>query len=169
MQYVWNCFWLVVPILLMNALLMQRLPRAYQSEVFGRGIPRWIGAGENLFRTAVFTLPLLMPLRVATPGQKIGLALYLTGVAVYFLAWGMQIRHPQTAWSASRAGFLAPAYTPSLWLAGIGLIGDSLYAGAAYRSWMYLALSAAFLAFHNAHAWMVYLREAGAGPVQVKL
>jgi hypothetical protein len=34
MGYIWNCIWLTIPILLLNVLLMNRLPKAYQPEVF---------------------------------------------------------------------------------------------------------------------------------------
>jgi hypothetical protein len=103
-------------------------------------------------------LPLLMPLGMATSGQRIGFAVYGIGVVLYCLSWGVQIRYPHSSWSASRLGFLAPAYTPAVWLAGIGLVGDSLYLPVAYSRWVYIALSAAFLVFHNAHAWIVHAR-----------
>lgn len=34
---------------------------------------------------------------------------------------------PQSAWSMSRAGFLASAHTPLVWLVGLGLTGGRLY------------------------------------------
>jgi hypothetical protein len=70
----------------------------------------------------------------------------------------MQIWFPLSPWSQSPLGFLAPAFTPALWLAGIASIGRTLYFGDFYRPWMFLALSLVFLAFHNAHAWTVYSR-----------
>ena len=136
-----------------------RLPNTYQRPIFWHDIPFWIAAGENLTRTAVFVSPLLMPLHIGRSRHSLGLTVYTFGLLVYLLAWMMQIWYPKTQWSAGRAGFMAPAYTPLVWLAGIGLTGDSLYAGGVYRSWMYLALSAVFLGFHNAHAWIVYSRH----------
>jgi hypothetical protein len=158
MRYLFNCFWLLIPILLFNVLLMRRLPKAYQPDVFWRSIPAWIGFGENALRIFVFVLPLFMPLRVSSPGQSIGFALYAAGLILYFRSWSMQVRRPQSPWSLSRWGFMAPAFTPLIWLTGIALIGDSLFVPVRYSPWVYIALSVAFLAFHNLHAWIVYSR-----------
>lgn len=158
MRYLGNCFWLLAPILVWNGLLARRLPKPYRRDEFWRDIPWWLAAGENLLRIPLFLLPLLMPLDLATSGQRIGLALYAIGVALYCVAWGLQIRYPHSSWAASRVGFLAPAYTPAAWLAGLGLIGRSLYLPVGYSRWEYLALSAAFLAFHITHAWIVHAR-----------
>ncbi len=158
LHYVWNCFWLIIPVLVMNGLLMGKLPNIYQPEVFSDHIPIWIVVGENAFRTATVLLPLLMPLQVGRPGQKAGLALYLAGLVIYFASWAMQIWIPQSAWSTSRWGFMAPSYTPPIWLVGIALVGDSLYVPFPYTPWIYIGLSAAFLAFHNLHTWIVYSR-----------
>jgi hypothetical protein len=163
LYYAWNCFWLIAPVLLMNALLMRKLPRMYQPEVFSDRIPAWITAGENTFRIITFALPLLMPLRIVRQGQRIGLAVYLAGLALYFAAWAMQIWFPQNAWSMSRWGFMAPSYTPLIWLIGIGIVGDSLYFSAPYAPWIYITLSATFLVFHNLHTFRVYTRAHSAG------
>ena len=161
MTYACNCVWLIVPVLLLNALFMKRLPKGYQPEEFSRDIPGWLGVGENGLRPAVFFLPVLMRLSAATAIQKAGWFLYLSGLVLYSLAWALQIRYPDSAWSVSRWGFLAPAYTPLLWLSGIALIGDSLFVPVRYSSWTYLGLSLVFLAFHNSHAWRVYSRLRG--------
>lgn len=161
-QYAENCAWLIIPILLLNAALMRRLPKAYQPEVFERDIPTWLTVAENIFRVLVFALTLFMRL---DPTRKIGLTLYGIGAAVYALAWVAQIARPQSAWSTSPWGFLAPGYTPVLWLAGIGLIGNTLFLPIPYSPWIYMALAAAFLAFHNTHAAIVYRRNyAASGP-----
>jgi len=156
--YIWNCVWLMAPVLLLNVLLMKKLPAAYQPEVFWRDIPMWIRAGENALRAAIFVLPILMPLRVIRAGQEIGLLLYCLGLILYFTSWSLQVWFPKTRWSASRWGFMAPSYTPLIWLAGIALIGDSLYLPLPYSPWVYVALSVVFLTFHNLHVWIVYSR-----------
>ena len=150
--------WLMVPVVWMNLALASRLPEAYQPAVFWRNVPRWIAVGENLSRILVFVGPFLMPLQIVDSRQRAGLALYAVGVPVYFLAWAMQIWFPRTRWSQGMLGFMAPSYAPAAWLAGIALIGETLYAGQVYRPWMYLALSILFLVFHNAHAWLIYCR-----------
>jgi hypothetical protein len=54
---------------------------------------------------------------------------------------------------------MAPAYTPIVWLLGIGMIGDEFFLpGVAFKPWMYWALSALFLVFHNLHTALVYSR-----------
>ncbi|MBV8049619.1 MAG: hypothetical protein JOZ80_00440 [Acidobacteriaceae bacterium] len=138
---------------------MSRLPKLYQREVFWRDIPAWIRLGESIFRGIVFVFPIFMPLQLTRPSQAIGLLLYCTGLFLYFFSWSMQIWYPRNPWSDSRWGFMAPSYTPLVWLTGIALIGDSLYLPIAYTPWVYVALSLAFLVFHNLHTWIVYSQK----------
>ena len=158
LTYLANCLWLLLPILLWNVIFTAKLPHSYSADLFDKDIPTWLAGGENFFRLVVFIFPLLMPLRIATGTQKLGLGLYLGGTLLYFLSWLALIYFPQSAWSTSAAGFLAPAYTPLIWLAGIGLIGNSLYIDTPYHPWMYVTVSAIFIAFHLTHALTVYLR-----------
>jgi hypothetical protein len=97
-----------------------------------------------------------MPLRIETQSQQLGLWLYIAGTAVYFISWLAQMYFPQSAWSLSVWGFLAPAYTPLIWLVGIGLIGSTLYFSSPYRSWMYIVASVIFVGFHLSHAMAVF-------------
>jgi hypothetical protein len=142
-----------------NGLFSSKLPRSYSTEVFDKDIPAFLSAGENVFRLFVFILPLLMPLKVETETQKLGLSLYIIGTVVYFLSWLAQIYIPQSAWSLSAFGFLAPAYTPLIWLTGIGFIGSTLYFASPYQSWMYIALATVFVSFHLSHATTIYFRN----------
>jgi len=159
MNYLLNCMLLILPIMAWNVIFANKLPRAYLAEIFEKDIPPLITNGENIFRLLVFILPLLMPLRIETQTQKLGLWFYLTGTAIYFISWLAQMYFLQSAWSLSAWGFLAPAYTPIIWLVGIGLIGSELYFSSPYRSWMYIALSSIFIAFHLSHALTVYARN----------
>ncbi len=158
--YLFNCIWLIAPIMLFNVLLANRLPAPFQMDNFWKDIPAVLGTGENVLRGLVCFLPALMPLSVATRVQKAGLWIYAIGVLVYFLSWTAQILWPQSAWSTSWIGFLAPAYTALFWLVGIGLLGDRLYFQSPYRSWMYLGLAGVFIAFHVTHTWTVFARLA---------
>ncbi len=54
-----NCFWLIVPVLLWN--LLFTLPGKYSPGIFWHNIPPLIAYGENIFRTVVILFPLLMP------------------------------------------------------------------------------------------------------------
>jgi hypothetical protein len=159
--YLCNCFLLLLPVLVFNLLLAKKLPAAYQADVFWSNIPQAISVPENLLRMAVMMLPVFMVLQLSRPSQKLGLALYLFGLAVYFASWTILIASPQSAWSRSAVGFMAPAFTPAIWLCGIGLIGDRLQSSAVpYKPWMYWTVSAFFLLFHNLHAATVYGRRA---------
>jgi hypothetical protein len=157
-RFVASCGLLTLPILLWNAAFTHYLPPALGSSEFWRGIPPAVTLGENGFRFAVVLLPFLMPLDLSTAAQRRGLWLFAGGMLVYFAAWIPLMLAPEAPWSTSSIGFLAPAYTPLLWLAGIGLIGRRLYWPSPYRPWIYIALSCAFVAFHTTHAAIVYAR-----------
>jgi hypothetical protein len=88
-----------------------------------------------------------MPLRWDTSQSKIGIAVYLIGLVVYFASWVPLMVAPTSTWSNSLIGFLAPAYTPLLWLVGIYLIGGW---------WPYLVLSLVFVSVHIGHWIQVY-------------
>jgi hypothetical protein len=55
-------------------------------------------------------------------------------------------------------GFMAPAYTPLLWLSGIGLIGNAFYFNLPYRRCLFIFTSLVFLSFHNFHTLTIYFR-----------
>jgi hypothetical protein len=150
---------LLLPIMAWNIIFSSKLPGMYSPEVFWKNIPPFVATGENIFRLAVFILPVLMPLRIETQSQKLGLWLYIIGTLIYFLAWLAQMYFPQSTWSLSAWGFLAPAYTPLIWLIGIGLIGSTFYFSSPYRSWMYITFSVIFLGFHLSHALTIFTRN----------
>ncbi len=158
-DYLLNCLLLLLPIMVWNLIFASKLPRAYSDGVFSKDIPSFIANGENIFRSIVFILPILMPIKIESQSQKLGMWLYIIGTVIYFGSWLLQIYFPQSAWSLSVFGFLAPAFTPLIWLIGIGLIGRTLYFSSPYRSWMYVILSIIFLGFHLSHALIVYLRN----------
>jgi hypothetical protein len=158
LKYALNCFILLIPIFLWNMLFTTSLPRGYSIEFFWQDIPPIVGTTENVLRIIAFFLPLLMPLTIETSRQKIGLGIYLAGVAIYFLSWVLQIYSPESAWSSSLFGFLAPAYTTVIWFIGIGLIGDGLFVKVPYKSIIYIAISTVFVVFHTTHAYIVYTR-----------
>ncbi len=158
LTYALNCFILIIPVFLWNIFFAASLPRGYSREFFEEDIPPTIVSAENFLRIVAFFLPLLMPLTIKTTGQKIGLGIYLAGLAIYFLSWTMQIYNPDSTWSSSLVGFLAPAYTSMIWLIGIGLIGNELFINIPYNPIIYIALSAAFVVVHTGHAFIVYKR-----------
>ena len=158
LSYLTNCILLLVPIMLWNIVFSEKLPAAFGQDSFWKAIPPFIAGGENFFRLLAFMLPAFMPLRISTATQKLGLSLYVLGVLIYFGSWLLQMYFPLSVWSLSAAGFLAPAYTPLIWLVGIGLIGRELYFPIPYKEWVYITISIIFAAFHISHTWIVYSR-----------
>jgi len=158
--YLANCFWLLLPILAFNAIFAKYLPPQYQSASFWNNIPAWIAIPENLLRLPVFLLPVMMRFPVSSLRRTLGLALYIAGTSIYFAAWAMQIAFPESSCATSILGFMAPAYTPILWIVGIGLIGNTaIFHPLPYQPWIYFSLSGLFLVFHNLHTWLVYTRQ----------
>jgi len=157
-KYSLNCFLLTLPIMVWNIVLTNKLPKDFQSEIFWKDIPVFLTYGENISRTVVFMLTLLMPLSISTITQKKGLFLYVGGTILYFASWLGLIYFPNSGWSNNVFGFMAPAYTPLLWLTGVGLIGNSFYFNLPYRRWFFILTSFIFLIFHNFHTITIYFR-----------
>lgn len=157
-KYLFNCFLLTLPIMIWNIVLTEELPPDFQPEIFWKDIPEFLTYGENISRTVVFMLSLLMPLSILTITQKKGLFMYIGGAILYFASWLALIYFPNSRWSNNIIGFMAPAFTPLLWLIGIGLIGNSFYFKLPYRRWFFISISILFLVFHNFHALTIYYR-----------
>ena len=154
-----SCGLLLLPVFVWNAMFMGSLPPAYQADEFWRDIPAILGSVENTLRLLVFALPFLMPLNIETARQRSGLTIFITGNLLYFASWLALMLEPQSWWSHSALGFLAPAYTPMIWFAGLAMSSNRLFWGSFYRWWMYLAISGIFLSAHLVHAVIVYLRN----------
>lgn len=158
LKYGSNSFLLVIPALVVNLFWASRLPPEWQFDVFWKDIPPVIAYGERIASLVVNILPVIMPLSISTLRQKKGLVVYLVGMLAYVAAWIMMVYFPQSAWSMSLIGSTATAWTPLVWLIGIGLIGDSFYFSLPYKPLYYILPSSIFLAFHFSHALLVYLR-----------
>ena len=140
-----NCVWLLIPVLGWNAIFSSKL--AHLAFEYDEAVPKWVLLTENIFRAVVMIVPLMMPLRWDSPQATIGIIVYLIGLVVYFTTWLPLVYAPDSAWSNSLAGFLAPAYTPLLWLTGIGMISNW---------WPYSLISFVFVGVHVGHWWQVY-------------
>lgn len=159
LKFLFNGFLLIIPILIWNGIFYSRLPAQYQPEIFEKGIHPSISFGENILRVVIFGLPLLFMIGFSTKTQQLGLGLYLAGVIIYFLSWLPLMFAPDSAWSTSLLGFMAPAYTPMLWMVGVALFGDSFYFSLDYKPLYYLIPAALFSVFHCVHAAIVYVRN----------
>jgi uncharacterized membrane protein len=163
-RYLASCGLLTVPILVWNAVFTRYLPPALASSDFNRDIAPLLLFTENTLRLAVMVVPFLMPLDVVNAVQRRGLWLFVVGALLYVVTWVPLMVAPESAWSTSRVGFLAPAYTPLVWLAGLGLTGGRLYGSLPFKPWMYLLLAGAFVAVHVAHANLAYTRTYATRP-----
>ena len=162
-RYLANCGLLLVPILVWNVAFARYLPPALTSD-FNRDIPAPLLLTENVLRLVVMVVPFLLPLDVTSPGQRRGLWLFVAGALVYATAWIPLMVAPESSWSKSRLGFLAPAYTPLVWLVGLGLTGRRFFWSVPFEPWMYLLLAGAFVMVHFAHAHLAYQRARAALP-----
>ena len=115
-----NTFWLLVPILVWNLVFASRL--AHPGFEADENVPQWLLITENVLRGVVMLTPLFMALNWDSTQSKAGWVVYGAGMLVYFASWIPLMVTPESAWSNSLVGFTAPAYTPLLWLVGIGLI-----------------------------------------------
>ncbi|MCY7293156.1 MAG: hypothetical protein LH615_13340 [Ferruginibacter sp.] len=155
-KYFFNFFILTIPILIWNILLTNKLPETTKPEILLQNISPFLIYGENIIRVTVFALMVFMPIQISKKIQKQGLLLFLFGTLLYFASWLVLIYYPDSLWSKSTFGVLSPAYTPLLWLIGIGLIGDSFYFNLPYNRWIFISLSIVFLVFHNIHTYKIY-------------
>lgn len=153
-----NGYMPIIPILVWNALLVSKLPSVFDPKSFNSGIPAVILVGENLFRAIVFLLPLFFKLNISTSNGKIGLLVFIGGTLLYFVSWLIQIIVPNSALATSLLGFLAPAYTPIIWLIGLSLMVESYYFKVTYSKWHFILPSIAFSIFHIFHTIHVYNR-----------
>ena len=154
-KYFLNCFLLLVPIFTWNIYFINYLPIKYSNDNWN-DIPPIIEYAENIFRFFIFVSPVIMVLSLKTKSQKIGLGLYILGVIIYFLSWSAHIYFPETVWSKSILGFMAPAYTTIIWFIGIGLIGKNSFFKIPYMSVFYIFISVCFVIFHSLHPYLVF-------------
>jgi hypothetical protein len=70
-------------------------------------------------------LPLFIPLQVDDRLSQTGLWVFILGILVYFVTWLPLILSPDSGWSTSAVGLLAPRLTPLLPFLGIAVIGHN--------------------------------------------
>lgn len=158
-KYLLNCFILALPVLAWNLAFTDKLPALFQPAIFREDIPTWVQLAEDISRSLLFLIMLLFPLQITTTIQKQGLMIYITGVALYFTSWLLLIYFPNSSWSCSLTGFLAPAYTPMIWLAGIGMIGGKPFIHLPFLRQSYLVIVIVFTIFHCGHTYLIFSRN----------
>lgn len=135
-----NCLWLILPLIIWNLVFGPKLsdPRLTSDA----NSAAWQLFAENGARIFVFVLPLLIPLQLRDGMSKAGLAVYIIGTLIYFASWLPLMFAPQSVWSQSAVGALAPFTTPLIVFWGIALIGGS---------WGYGLVSILFIILHAWH------------------
>lgn len=154
-KYILNCFLLLIPIFIWNIYFIDSLPIKYSNNNWN-DIPPFIEYAENILKFILFVSPVFMVLSFKTMSQKIGLSLYIFGVIIYFLSWSAHIYFPESVWSKSIFGFMAPAYTTIIWLIGIGLIGKNSFFKIPYISIYFIIISICFVIIHSLHPYLVF-------------
>lgn len=157
-NYIKNCFWLLVLPLVWNVLFMSDLPANYVPNSVWDSIPPSLELTEHVLRIITFLLPLGMALSFKSRSQKVGLAIYTIGVLVYFMSWYIQMTQPNSLWSQSLLGYAAPAYTPLIWLIGIGLIGETSFIKSIPLRTLYFLFVGLFISVHTYHAYLAHLQ-----------
>jgi len=152
-DYLLNCFLLFIPVFIWNAVFFKKLPDYYQPAVWDR-IPKALDVSENILRYLSFFIPILFRIDFGTGVQVTGLVLYLAGLAVYFTSWVVQMNRKHGRVSKSPVFRMAPAYTTSIWLTGIGLIGRQSPVAHLRTAWF--LIMAAFIIVHTYHSYLVY-------------
>ena len=154
-KYNTNSFILLLPIFIWNILLIDHLPIAFAEPIFTHRIPSVLLYSENITRIIVFILPLFMQFSSRSRGQKIGFSLYIGGVVIYFSSWIALIIAPNTWWSNSHVGFMAPAYSTLIWFIGIGMVDKKRFPKSKIINQSYIIVSTVFVILHTIHCYLV--------------
>jgi hypothetical protein len=149
-----NGFLLTLPALVFSVSLMAILPNAITPAQFNEGVPKALIAAERVARVFVFGMPLFFSIGFSSITQRVGLAAYLLGLALYCSTYWVQNFLPQSAWSSSVYGFAASAYTNAFWMIGLGLLGEKFYFPKRfkYRPVFYILPATLFVILHTTHA-----------------
>jgi len=123
----YNAFLLFIPILIWNGLLFHKLPQSIKSDP--KEMPRYLFRGETILRVAVFGFPFLIPLNYNSDFFYRGLTLYTIGLVIYYSSWLPLMIKPESNLTKKLIIWTAPAWTPSIFLAGITILSESLVYG----------------------------------------
>jgi len=85
-KYIFNCFFLTIPILIWNILLTDRLPQITKPEMLIQNISPFIIYAENIIRIVVFTMMAFMPIKYQKQFNG-------RGCYYFFLEHGYILRH----------------------------------------------------------------------------
>lgn len=155
MEYFFNCFLLLIPIVIWNTLLYKKLPDFYQPKIWDN-IPKSIDVTENILRFLSFLLLFLFKINFETTIQRTGLLIYLAGLLMYFSSWYIQISIKTINMKKILLFRAAPAYTTIFWFIGIGMIGKYSFINVPYLKTIYYFIIIAFVGIHTYHSYIIY-------------
>jgi hypothetical protein len=134
-----NGLWLVLPVLLGNAVFAGALPEVYSVD---DGVPTWLLVLEWATRLAVFCAPLLMVVSLSGQVERLGAGLYAIGLIAYAGAWALVIAGGDAFVASHPVVAVAPYWLPAVFFAGLGLMA---------RAYWYLPLVLSFSLVHTVH------------------
>lgn len=151
-EFLFNGFILVIPVLVWNLVFYRTLPLWHQIKI-GNNLEKV----DSLLRIPIFGLPLVFRFSVFTDIHQIGWVIYGIGIILYFASWIITISGNVNK-NQSVLTALGPAYTPILWLIGIGMAcwesGWRLY-----LLLLYFLSSIVFVIVHTMHTLEKYKRR----------
>ena len=152
------CLWLWVPPLGASLALWGQLPPAYQPEYFDLWVPLLLGYAETILKLSAIVISALLVVGSSQQRHPLGLGLYLCGVVIYLGSYLALIRAPDGLWAQSFVGFTAPAFTPAIWIVGIGLmVSHGIRLPTRWLQIGYWACATGFIVTHNINASMVFM------------
>ena len=125
----------LIPPLLWNVVFASKLPEMYSEG----SVPGPLLVTENILRFAAMMYPVFIPIDVDNNLFQAGLITYSVGTVLYFTSWSIMMFSKNEKVKNLPLVKLAPAYTPLVWLLGIGMMSDSA---------LYPFLSTAFIGTH---------------------
>lgn len=149
-----NGFLLLIPVFVINIVLYKKLPEFFKPAQWD-SIPKYVPIAENIFRYLSFLLPMIMIIGISSLRQKLGFVVYLIGLLIYFSSWLLQIKFKEDKYNRSLILRSAPAYTPIIWLIGIGLMCEKTYLASVNLSPAYFFIVVIFTFIHTWHAYLV--------------
>lgn len=160
LRFLRSGIWLWLPPLGASFAFWPNLGPAYQPDAFWLNIPPMLGFVENTSRFFVIAVSSILLLGWKSNKQRIGWVVYFFGLALYTICQWVIVLDPTGGWPTSVFGFMAPAYTPAIWIIGLGMIGTRNIAfGQVWVRWLYWIAAVVFIASHNAHAWLIFSRS----------
>ena len=151
-QYLYsNCFLLFIPVILFDIAFAKYLPKQYL-----KNIPHIIVPIETAVRIVLIALSTIMKINLQDKKGKVGFGIYIAGLITYFVSYFVLINYADTAIGKNMILQLSGYWTATLWLIGIGLVGNRLYVKVPYHYAIYIILSILFGILHTYYGYILF-------------